>query len=158
MKWFTAEMKIKPVRLLLMVLIVIAILGPIAWKKGMLTRIGLYRPANSIFVISPYDYEGMWVFDDRAVGLVREPFVAGIPEIIEDMVKDINDPQSGFRLIFSAREFPEYTHKLTWIRHGDGGDWYRCEQTDTEGWLCPGLIQYYREAPKELYAKAEAKK
>ena len=30
---------------------------------------------NTIGVIAPYKYEGMWVFDDPAVGLVREPFV-----------------------------------------------------------------------------------
>ena len=31
---------------------------------------------NSIFVIKPYKWEGLWVFDDANVGLVKEPFVA----------------------------------------------------------------------------------
>ena len=30
---------------------------------------------NSIFVIKPYKWEMMWVFDDPNVGLVKEPFV-----------------------------------------------------------------------------------
>ena len=30
------------------------------------------------FVIAPFKYEGMWVFDDPTVGLVREAFVAGM--------------------------------------------------------------------------------
>jgi hypothetical protein len=32
---------------------------------------------NSIHVIHPYKHAGVWAFDDPAVGLVREPFVAG---------------------------------------------------------------------------------
>jgi putative methionine-R-sulfoxide reductase with GAF domain len=32
---------------------------------------------NSIFVIKPYKWEGMWVFDDPKLGLVKEPFVGG---------------------------------------------------------------------------------
>ena len=32
---------------------------------------------NSIFVIKPYKWNGMWVFDDERVGLDKEPFVAG---------------------------------------------------------------------------------
>ena len=33
---------------------------------------------NSLGMIVPYKHQGMWVFDDEAVGLRREPFVAGI--------------------------------------------------------------------------------
>src|SRR5271157_2647157 len=36
---------------------------------------------NSIMVVKPYKWEGMWVFDDEKTGLVREPFVAGVPVI-----------------------------------------------------------------------------
>jgi hypothetical protein len=28
---------------------------------------------NSIFAIKPYKWEGLWVFDDANVGVVREP-------------------------------------------------------------------------------------
>jgi prepilin-type N-terminal cleavage/methylation domain-containing protein len=38
---------------------------------------------NSIFVIKPYKWECMWVFDDPVVGLVREPFVAGADTMID---------------------------------------------------------------------------
>jgi hypothetical protein len=31
---------------------------------------------NSISIIKPYKYEGVWVFDDEKVNLVREAFVA----------------------------------------------------------------------------------
>jgi hypothetical protein len=32
---------------------------------------------NSIIVIKPYKWEGLWVFDDANVRLVKEPFVGG---------------------------------------------------------------------------------
>ena len=34
---------------------------------------------NSLIVIAPYKRQGMWVFDDPAVGLAKEPFAAGSP-------------------------------------------------------------------------------
>ena len=38
---------------------------------------------NALFVIEPYQWNGIWVFDDPRVGLQQEPFVSGMPEIIE---------------------------------------------------------------------------
>ncbi|NDC10677.1 MAG: hypothetical protein EBZ75_15335 [Oxalobacteraceae bacterium] len=38
--------------------------------------------SNQIQVISPYWLHGTWVFDDDRVGLVEEPFVSGVPEMI----------------------------------------------------------------------------
>ena len=38
---------------------------------------------NSIFVIKPYRWEGMWVFDDPYVGLVKESFVSGAVTMID---------------------------------------------------------------------------
>ncbi|OYW17217.1 MAG: hypothetical protein B7Z55_12980 [Planctomycetales bacterium 12-60-4] len=42
--------------------------------------------SNSIMVIAPYVDAGTWVFDDPSTGLVKEPFVAGIPEMIDVLV------------------------------------------------------------------------
>ena len=53
-------------------------------------------------VILPYRYGGTWVFDDKSVGLVREPFVAGVPEMIDALTADIPKAEEGFRLTFSA--------------------------------------------------------
>ena len=116
---------------------------------------GLNATSNSIITIKPYWHNGTWVFDDERVNLVKEPFIAGIPEIIDHIVKDIPDARKGFRLLFSARPFPGYTLKLTWVREESGGNWYYSEKLNKEGWLCPALFQYYKKAPKELYAKAE---
>jgi hypothetical protein len=61
---------------------------------------------NAISVIAPYKYEGMWVFDDDRVGLVKEPFVSGIDTMIDRMVADIPHAANGFLLLFSATPFP----------------------------------------------------
>jgi hypothetical protein len=112
--------------------------------------------SNSIFVIAPYWYNGTWVFDDSATGLKREPFVGGAPEMINVLVKDIPDAKNGFRLTFSAQPFPGNQYKLTWLRGESVGNWYRIDNPPMEGWLCPALFKYYREAPKSLYVKADA--
>ena len=44
---------------------------------------------NSLFVIAPYWDSGTWVFDDERVGLVREPFVSGVPDMIDHLVRDM---------------------------------------------------------------------
>ncbi len=109
--------------------------------------------ANSIRVIHPYKYEGMWVFDDAAAGLVKEPFVAGADEIIEKMVENIPNAERGFNLIFSAQPFPGHQLELQWRREESGGNWYYSEMLSMEGWLCPALFRYFEVAPRELYAQ-----
>ena len=75
---------------------------------------------NSIMVVKPYKWEGMWVFDDEKTGLVREPFVAGVPEILEALLEQqgipVEEAEKGFRLIFSAIPFPG--HQLSARRVG----------------------------------------
>jgi hypothetical protein len=113
--------------------------------------------ANSLMVIQPYHSYGMWVFDDPAVGLVREPFVAGVPEIIDAAVRDIPDAAKGFNLIFSASPFPGHQVELEWLREEHGGNWYRWTATGQEGWLCPALFKYFDAAPRRLYGLARPK-
>jgi len=111
---------------------------------------------NAILVLRPYKQSSTWVFDDPRVGLEREPFVAGIPQMLDRMTSGIPDADKGFRLLFSAEPFPDHQIELTWLRPETGGNWYRCEQYQSEGWLCPALGRYFREAPRKLYARAEA--
>lgn len=108
-------------------------------------------------VLFPYLWNGIWVFDDPTVGLVKEAFVAGIPEILESLheKEGIEHPETGFRLIFSAVPFPSHQLKGTWIREeAIGGNWYRTDD-GKEGWLCPALFQYFETAPKNLYIRVE---
>ena len=111
--------------------------------------------ANAMLVIFPYRYEGTWVFDDERVGLEREPFVSGIPEMIDILVQDIPKAELGFKLLFSANPFPGYQAELVWVREEYGGNWYRWQDKNLEGWLCPALFKYFSETPRQIYCKAE---
>ena len=62
--------------------------------------------SNAIMVIFPYQHQKTWVFDDERVKLVQEPFVSGVPEIIDILVQDIPNINEGFKLLFSANPFP----------------------------------------------------
>jgi hypothetical protein len=112
---------------------------------------------NSIDLIFPYRYEGMWVFDDPTVGLDKEPFVSGADLMMDQLVAGIANAHQGFRLLFSATPFPGHTVKLEHSREENGGNWYYCPQFSIEGWLCPALFKYFPEAPGEIYVKAEPK-
>lgn len=112
-------------------------------------------PSNAIMVVAPYWYNGTWVFDDPAVGLRREPFVAGIPEMIDVLVKDVDDAKGGFRLLFSARPFPGHQKRLTWLRGSAEGNYYKLDDPPMEGWICPAMFRYYKAPPETLYVKAE---
>jgi len=110
---------------------------------------------NIIMVIAPYWYQGTWVFDDESAGLNKEPFVAGVPEMIDDLVKDIPNARSGFSLLFSLTPFPGYQIELTRMKEECGGYWYMVKNRSAEGWLCPALFKYFETAPETIYVKAE---
>ncbi|MEN8219658.1 MAG: hypothetical protein ABFS56_25565 [Pseudomonadota bacterium] len=51
--------------------------------------------SNSIMVIFPDRQQGVWMFDDERIGLVQEPFIEGMPEIIDVFVQDIPNTAQG---------------------------------------------------------------
>jgi hypothetical protein len=112
---------------------------------------------NSIIAIHPYKTEGMWVFDDPAVGLRQEPFVSGADAIIDRMVQFIPNAESGFTLLFSANPFPGFQVEFEWRRAELTGNWYYCQALEMEGWLCPALFKYFDSAPAKIYAQFRAK-
>lgn len=71
---------------------------------------------NTLNVIAPYEYLGMWVFDDAKVGLVQEPFVGGADSIIARAVEGIVNAEAGFLMLFSAMAFPGHQFRLLWRR------------------------------------------
>ena len=110
---------------------------------------------NSILVIQPYRSSGTWVFDDAKVGLHREPFVAGVPEILDDLVRGIPNAEQGFRLLFSAEPFPGYQAEYSSAEAEFGGGWYTTSD-GRRGWLCSALFKYFPKAPPKIYVRAEA--
>jgi hypothetical protein len=109
---------------------------------------------NSIGVIFPYKRNGIWAFDDASTGLAQEPFVLGVPEMIDVFVRDIPEAESGFALYFSECPFPGHQAELVWVREEAGGNWYRETRTGLEGWLCPSLFRYFAIAPPRLFCAA----
>ena len=107
---------------------------------------------NSIFVIKPYRWEGLWVFDDEQVGLVKEPFVAGADTLIDVAIerKGIANAAGGFLLLFSASPFPGADFQLERVREDTGGNIYVWSETGQEGWLCPALLKHFDEPPENL--------
>jgi hypothetical protein len=114
--------------------------------------------SNSIGVIFPYMKHGVWMFDDAATGLHEEPFVSGMPEILDRLVAGVADAHKGFALFFSAEPFPGAQVKLDWVKAEYGGNWYRTTMDGEEelGWLCPALFKYFPEAPMTIHAQAKA--
>jgi hypothetical protein len=108
-----------------------------------------------MMTIYPYRDRSDWVFDDASVGLVREPFVFGVPEMIDRFVANIPNAKHRFKLIFSANPFPGYQTELHWVREEHDGNWYRWSEMGQEGWLCPALFKYFETAPAKIYCRAE---
>ena len=107
---------------------------------------------NSIFVIKPYKWEGLWVFDDANAGLVKEPFVGGADSIIDVATARIPNAHKGFL----AGYFPDAQIVLEWVREEGGGNVYRWKEKGMEGWLCPALLKYFEQPPAKLHIQVKA--
>ena len=112
---------------------------------------------NFLRVISPYKYQGTWVFDDPAVDLVREPFVSGADTVLDYLAQSIPNAEAGFMLYFAPGPFPGAQVKIEWVREEYGGNWYKLTDPPMEGWLCPALLKYFETPPKEIWIRADNK-
>jgi len=110
---------------------------------------------NSILLLSPYKDNGIWVFDDPRVGLVREPFVMGIDVMLDRITQSIPNAERGFNMLFSSSPFPGYVVHLDLLRTEYDGNWYHCPELGIEGWLCPALFKYFDQAPEHLYIQVK---
>ena len=114
---------------------------------------------NQINTILPYRSMGGWAFDDNAVGLDREPFVAGADKAIDKIVEHLGIETDKIKMTFSKDKFPEHDVKLEYLMDDmfEDGQFYSIDDDnfDLELWLCPALLKYFDEAPKEIYVKVE---
>lgn len=108
---------------------------------------------NTINVIFPYLHHGAWVFDDASRGLDKEPFIAGMPAMINHFTAEIPTADTGFQLTFSAQPFPTAQAFLTKECDADGGAWYVVG--NFRGWLCPALLKYFDTPPNEIHFACE---
>ena len=115
------------------------------------------KTGNQINVLYPYRTKGGWAFDDAEVGLHAEPFVLGIPEIIDSIVGKRN----SFTVYISHSKIPKATGHLQRLSkqllpEGEGSDgWYGLKGTDMVGWLCPATLKYFKGYPENIYFKIE---
>ena len=68
-------------------------------------------PSSSASTKSPRSRR--WVFDDPRVGLNQEPFVSGADAMIDRVVADVPNADSGFTLVFSSTPFPGHQYQLS---------------------------------------------
>lgn len=102
-----------------------------------------------------------WCFDIPIVGIEDEPFVSGIPEIIDHHLakkkKLTSARDNGINVLFSgAPTKPKnfklgHYFKLVKLHEENGGCWYRDTTSKMEGWLCPNLFQFFATAPKQIH-------
>lgn len=115
------------------------------------------KTGNQINVIYPYRTKSGWAFDDEEVGLQGEPFVMGIPEIIDGIVGG----KDTFTAYISKDPIPFFTaflQKVTdvpqkYLPNGEG--WYELNGSGLVGWLCPATLKYFKEYPETIYFKIE---
>lgn len=108
---------------------------------------------------------GGWVFDDPAVNLVKEPFVAGA----DDLLSILSEGATQLTVIFASIPFPDYQLKidklteaeLAEIGRGKGkepylvdfGTYYQQKDLNHLLWLCPALNKYIPVSPDQIYIK-----
>ncbi len=109
-----------------------------------------------VFAIKPYRNLDTWVFDDPAVGLVKEPFVLGADLLLDFLTEEMPDADKGFLLFFSASPMPGDCVSLEWRRGDMDGHWYYCRELGFEAWLCSALHLYYPSAPPMLFFQARS--
>lgn len=124
--------------------------------------------------IRPFKHNGRWVFErdgrkyDMAPAAIMDvalsPLVVGADKLIAlgCKMKGIENPDSGFLLLFSEEYFPNADVKFTLGEPKANGWIYSIEELNLKGlmpgqsaWVCPYMVMYYPAPPKTLYLKIE---
>lgn len=108
---------------------------------------------NALGQILAYRTAGGWSFDDASVYLVAEPFVAGIPAMIDALAEQVG-ATDRIVLTFAPTDFPGSMLRLDRTTEEFGGNWYRWADREMVGWLCPALLHYFATAPDVIYIGA----
>ena len=52
---------------------------------------------------------------------------------------------------------PGHQFRLDWRRADGSGNWYYSQDLGMEGWLCPALLRYFDEPPKEIFVQVKSR-
>ena len=106
--------------------------------------------ANSMMIIKIYKHCGTGAFTDKSKELAHEPFVCGIPEIIDLFISNHGDKtRETHKITFSDQNFPGAQGMLTKTHSEHSGTWYSYGKK--EGWLSPTVFKYFPKHPSEIY-------
>lgn len=98
-----------------------------------------------------------WIYSDVDHDVVDEPFVAGVPDLIDALRERAGmNPNTldAFRLAFACALFP-HAHRVE-IEHEEmGGVWVRLKPDHLRGWCCPHIHDYLRPLPSHVCANAQ---
>ena len=115
------------------------------------------KARNQINVLHIFKEDGVWMFNDGDIDIYKEPFISSMNPIIESMVK-------GDKFIaFISKDPMPYTlildridKRQKWLNNNiDMIGHYKLRGTKLIGWLCPCLLNYFTDYPKEIYVKIE---
>jgi len=107
---------------------------------------------NALHRIQIFMYKGQWVFDDESKGINKEPFVFGIPAIINaKAMKILGTVPKRMSVTFASTLLPIVNVELERTVREHGGAWYIEKSLGYEGWLCPALLKYFKKPPKHIY-------
>jgi hypothetical protein len=112
---------------------------------------------NTLFSIEPYWTGRTSAFDFPKIGLLSEPFIAGLNTILTKLAQEHLgiEPREGtkFQLIFSCQEFPGFHLRCQRRDSEFSGYWYITEHKDW-GWFCPTMNKFFvNRFPEEIYMK-----
>lgn len=122
--------------------------------------------SNALFTIEIYRHAGTWCFSDEQRELLHEPFVLGIPEIINKVIKDKYDcvKNISYRVTFSSNPFPSCVFYLLQHEPECNGYWYSLQKANDLvkhkdktlcGWLCPATLKFFPFFPPEIFIGIE---
>lgn len=131
---------------------------PAAAVKAVRANLGSRLWLHSLYM--RYSDSGLWVFDVPFAGLVDEPFVAGVDEIIEFHLRKAKKltiaKQQGIPVLFTNTTgipdcFKGGTNvTLHRIGNANGGATYEDKVSKKVGWLCPNLSLFFAEPPDHI--------
>lgn len=92
-----------------------------------------------------------WIFDDPTFGIKKEPFVMGTSELIDVIKQKKKIKKEELEIIASDVAF-EGCKKTVLLHHDKETKWSKYFSKDYgDHFLCPVLLTYFKEPPKELY-------
>jgi hypothetical protein len=115
------------------------------------------KPGNAMMSLNLYKQGKTWMFDDNIFGIVAEPFVLGMSEIISAYL-----PEDATECVatFSHNKFPGCETLELQEEEANGG-WYEVSDSSDpkikgmSGWLCPVTRIYMKNIPQNIYYKIE---